>query len=89
MCPGRCEDVTPNYNLGLRLGSAPRIDDEDFVGREAELEQLRKWLAPRPKCQNVVALYGLGGIGKTQLSVHFARRSIDTYTSIAVQYQLR
>jgi hypothetical protein len=72
----------PNYNLGLRLGSAPQIDEEDFVGREAELEQLQTWLAPRPKRQNVVALYGLGGMGKTQLSIHFARRSIDTYTSI-------
>jgi hypothetical protein len=72
----------PNYNLGLRLGSAPQIDEEDFVGRETELEQLRIWLAPRPKRQNVVALYGLGGMGKTQLSIHFARRSIDTYTSI-------
>jgi hypothetical protein len=72
----------PNYNLGLRLGSAPQIDEQDFVGREAELEQLRTWLAPRPKRQNVVALYGLGGMGKTQLSIHFARRSIDTYTSI-------
>jgi len=66
----------------LRLGSAPQIDEEDFVGREAELEQLRTWLAPPPKRQNVVALYGLGGMGKTQLSIHFARRSIDTYTSI-------
>jgi hypothetical protein len=74
--------VAPNYNLGLRLGSAPRIDAEDFVGREVELEQLRKWLVPRPKCQNVVALHGLGGMGKTQLSIHFARRSVDTYTSI-------
>jgi hypothetical protein len=72
----------PNYNLGLRLGSAPQLDEEDFVGRETELEQLRTWLVPRPKRQNVVALYGLGGVGKTQLSIHFARRSIDTYTSI-------
>ena len=80
--PGQREDVATNYNLGLRLGSAPRIHDEDFVGREVELEQLRKWLIPRPKCQNVVALYGLGGVGKTQLSIHFARRSMDTYTSI-------
>ena len=76
------EDVAPNYNLGLRLGRAPRINQEDFIGREVELEQLRKWLAPRPKSQNVVALYGLGGMGKTQLSIHFARRSVDTYTSI-------
>ena len=72
----------PNYNLGLRLGSAPQIDEEDFVGRETELEQLRTWLAPRPRRQNVVALYGLGGMGKTQLSIHFARRYTDKYTSI-------
>jgi len=52
------------------------------VGRETELEQLRIWLAPRPKCQNVVAVYGLGGIGKTQLSIRFARRFADTYSSI-------
>jgi hypothetical protein len=30
----------------------------------------------------MVSLYGLGGIGKTQLSIHFARRSVNTYTSI-------
>jgi hypothetical protein len=68
--------------LGLRLSNAPRIDEDDFVGREIELKQLRTWLAPRPKRQNVVALCGLGGMGKTQLSIHFARRSIDTYSSI-------
>ena len=80
--PGRSEAVAPNYNLGLRLGSAPQINEEDFVGREVELEELQKLLAPRRKSQNVVALYGLGGIGKTQLSIQFARRSVDIYTSI-------
>jgi hypothetical protein len=66
----------------LRLGNAPQIDDDDFVGRQTELEQLRIWLTPRPKRQNVVALCGLGGMGKTQLSIHFARRFADTYSSI-------
>jgi Cdc6-like AAA superfamily ATPase len=66
----------------LRLGNAPQIDEDDFVGRQTELEQLRIWLTPRPKRQNVVALYGLGGMGKTQLSIHFARRFVDTYSSI-------
>ena len=66
----------------MRLGNAPQINEDDFVGRETELEQLRIWLAPRPKCQNVVAVYGLGGIGKTQLSIRFARRFADTYSSI-------
>jgi hypothetical protein len=68
--------------LGLRLGNAPRINEDDFVGRDRELEQLRAWLAPRPKRQNVVALCGLGGMGKTQLSIHFARRFSDTYSSL-------
>lgn len=68
--------------MGLRLGNAPQIDETGFVGREVELEQLRTWLTPRPRRQNVVALYGLGGMGKTQLGIQFARRSIDTYTSI-------
>ena len=52
------------------------------MGCETELEQLRIWLAPRSKRQNVVALCGLGGMGKTQLSIHFARRFADTYSSI-------
>jgi hypothetical protein len=68
--------------LGLRLSSAPQIDEDDFVGRETELKQLRTWLAPRPKRQNVVALCELGGMGKTQLSIHFARRFVDTYSLI-------
>ena len=40
------------------------------------------WLAPRLKHQNVVALCGLGGMGKTQLSIHFTGRFVDTYSSI-------
>jgi hypothetical protein len=36
------------------------MDEDAFVGREAELEQLRTYLAPRPKRQNVVALWGAG-----------------------------
>jgi len=71
----------PNYNLGLRLGSASQINEEDFVGRANELEQLRTWLTPRDR-QNVVALVGLGGMGKTQLSIYFARKFADTYSSI-------
>jgi hypothetical protein len=52
------------------------------VGRDSELKQLQTWLTPRPKCQNVVALCGLGGIGKTQLSIQFAKRFGETYSSV-------
>jgi NB-ARC domain len=68
--------------LGLRLGNAPQIDEEDFVGRETELEQLRGWLAPCSRRQNVVVLSGLGGMGKTQLSIQFARKFVDTFSSV-------
>jgi hypothetical protein len=68
--------------LGLRLGNAPQINEDGFMGRETELEQLRTWLVLRPKRQNVVALWGLGGMGKTQLSIHYIRRFGDTYSSV-------
>jgi hypothetical protein len=74
--------VTLSYDYGVRLGHAPQIHEEDFVGRDSELEQLRTWLAPRPGRQNVVALHGLGGMGKTQLSIHFANRFGSTYSSV-------
>jgi ATP/maltotriose-dependent transcriptional regulator MalT len=74
--------VVPNYDFGLRLSDAPQIDEDDFIGRDRELEQLRTWLTPRPKRQNVVALCGLGGMGKTQLSIQFARKFVDTYSSV-------
>ena len=66
----------------MRLTGAPQIDEEDFVGREREFEKLRTWLAPRPGRQNVVALCGLGGVGKTQLSVQFATRFGEMYSSV-------
>jgi hypothetical protein len=75
-------DVYIGFSLGLNLGAAPQIDEDYFVGRDPELEQLRAWLAPRPKRQNVVAVCGLGGMGKTQLSIQFVRRFADIYSSV-------
>jgi hypothetical protein len=73
-----------NYSLGLCLGEAPQIDHSSFVGRETELAQLCKWLTPRlsPPSQNVVALSGMGGLGKTQLGVAFARLYQAMYSSV-------
>jgi len=35
----------PTSDFGMRLGNAPQID-EDFVGWEKKLDQLRTWLTP-------------------------------------------
>ncbi|PQE31108.1 nb-arc and tpr domain protein [Rutstroemia sp. NJR-2017a WRK4] len=74
--------LPPNYNLGLSLSGAPLIDDDIFVGRETELNQLEEWLLSDTSKQSIVAIHGLGGIGKTQLSLHFAKQHKIKYSSI-------
>jgi NB-ARC domain len=75
-------DAVRNYAFGLSLGDAPPIHEGIFVGREAELAQMKEWLFPKPDGQNVVAVSGLGGMGKTQLCIHFAQRFGTSYSSV-------
>jgi hypothetical protein len=74
----------PQYSFGLNLGLAPSIEDGTFVGREIELKQLQDWLSPRlaPPSQNIVTIVGTGGLGKTQLSLAFAKQYHDDYSSV-------
>lgn len=57
------------------VGCAPDWDSapdvEPFYGRESELEQLKGWIADedRSRRSRLIVLYGMGGIGKTFLSV--------------------
>ena len=74
--------ATHNYDFGVRLRDAPQIDENLFIGRDRELEQLQIWLTPSPGRQNIVALYGMGGIGKTQLGIHMIRRSGRRYSLV-------
>jgi hypothetical protein len=57
--PQQREDAVPNHKLGLRLSSAPQINEYAFVRQETKLEQLQRWLTPHPKHQNMMALCGL------------------------------
>ncbi|KAL4985113.1 hypothetical protein BDW68DRAFT_189921 [Aspergillus falconensis] len=60
------------YHIPLDLTAVPAI--EEFVGRENELRQLWNYLQPgTSQRRRVAVLHGLGGIGKTQLAIHFAR----------------
>jgi uncharacterized protein DUF4062 len=45
----------------------------NFTGREDELERLHEWLAGH-RAVTVHALYGMGGIGKTQIATEYAHR---------------
>lgn len=72
----------PNYAFGLSLDGAPQIAEDLFVGRERELAQMQELLSPATRTQNVVAVSGLGGMGKTQLCIHYAELHRETYSSI-------
>ena len=55
-----------------------------FVGRPAEIAELERVLLPdRHSCrQKIFVLHGLGGIGKTQLAVEFARQNHHKFSAV-------
>ena len=59
----------PQREERLRLPLTTSLEDGRFVGREEELDQI----ASRFEREHVVVLTGLGGMGKTELAIHFGR----------------
>ncbi|KAL2844857.1 hypothetical protein BJX68DRAFT_256969 [Aspergillus pseudodeflectus] len=69
------------FKVNFDLGTVPVI--AKFVGRRKDLEKLWSLLQPQsPSWRKVVIMHGLGGIGKTQLALHFARTHKEDYTAI-------
>jgi tetratricopeptide (TPR) repeat protein len=63
------------------LHNLPQPDYEHFIGRQAELKQIRQLLLPHPKSRHfVITIDGIGGIGKSALALEVAdsyRRHFD------------
>jgi LuxR family glucitol operon transcriptional activator len=54
-----------------------------FVGRQAELEQLRRLLLPHPRSRHfVITLDGIGGVGKSALALELAYGYRDGYVDL-------
>ena len=74
------------YNLGLNLFDAPEMGEGLFVGREAELQGMESILQPQAdssgSTRKVLILGGMGGIGKTQVAITYAKRYRHSYSSI-------
>ncbi|WP_261575931.1 FxSxx-COOH system tetratricopeptide repeat protein [Frankia gtarii] len=60
-----------------KVSNAPG-HDRHFIGRAAQLDQIRRRLAAGPVV--VTALHGMGGVGKTQLAVEYAHRHAADYS---------
>lgn len=57
----------------------------NFVGRQGELDQLWRYLEPtdsQSRGRKVAIIHGLGGMGKTQLAIRFARDHKNDFTAI-------
>ncbi len=70
-----------NHNL-------PQPPYASFVGRETELDQIKALLRPYPNSQfPVVAIDGIGGIGKTALALEAAYHYLRFYSNLPQEEQ--
>ncbi|KAG4427318.1 hypothetical protein IFR05_017199, partial [Cadophora sp. M221] len=68
-----------DFSITFSLSNA--FDVEHFVARKDELSRIHKALRGDGS-RRAVVLQGLGGIGKTQLSIAYAKRHKDDYSAI-------
>jgi len=54
----------------------------DFVGREYLLENLQQEIEKGKDRQNIIVLYGTGGMGKTQLALKYVYQQSGSYSSV-------
>jgi hypothetical protein len=68
------------FQVEFYLPNIPEIDY--FTGRESTMMDVEKALFPIGPQRKVVVLHGLGGIGKTQMAIHFAKKYRDEYSAV-------
>ncbi|GAB1319048.1 hypothetical protein MFIFM68171_09258 [Madurella fahalii] len=61
----------------------PYTENKNFIGRETILEKLRQ-KASESRSQSRIALFGLGGIGKTQIALAYTYRFQETSPDVSV-----
>ncbi|BCS00763.1 uncharacterized protein AKAW2_51104S [Aspergillus luchuensis] len=62
----------------------PYTRNPGFVGREHTLSQVMERIMPLGKVHSRVALYGLGGVGKTQIAIELAHQVHEAHPDASV-----
>ncbi|RSL52708.1 hypothetical protein CEP53_007989 [Fusarium sp. AF-6] len=71
--------ISSDIDIGLRLSLPEKCS---FVGREAELSKLEEWVGFCPEKmlqKSVVTLWGIAGVGKSQLVSEFVKQQREKY----------
>jgi len=70
------------YRTPFSLQGVPKVNK--FIDRPSEMDDLEQALLPHSSSerQRIFVLCGLGGIGKTQLAIEFARKHHRRFTSV-------
>ncbi|MEH2067650.1 MAG: tetratricopeptide repeat protein [Nostoc sp.] len=71
------QDVQPTIKE-IHQNIPPAVPFEKFVGREAELEELHSSLQTSRQVA-IVAVGGMGGVGKTELATQYAKKHLQKY----------
>ncbi|KAI3326718.1 kinesin light chain [Xylariaceae sp. AK1471] len=75
----KIDEALKEFSVPFSLNNIPEI--ENFVAREQELAEMHTILSSDGS-RRVVVLHGLGGIGKTQLAIAYAKQHKDNYSAI-------
>jgi len=79
--PHRCQDSKLKLSFDIPFFLNVR-ENSDFVGREYLLENLQQEIEKGKDKQNIVVLYGTGGMGKTQLALKYVYQQSGNYSSV-------